>query len=183
MTTGKFCKCNQTIKESWGTEKRKAINYCLFCDLIIATKITVSQEMDSNNEVNEYKNSLNNSISRKNQSGFEISIKDLPILIQSAEVIGIAEAPLMMPGLEPSGTGKLLGLSNGDLYWLGDSGYFFIIGGNCVSSWGKSKFITNSKDFYFYLKTATEFAIEKEESIKWKKWFKKQYPNECNLKN
>ena len=179
----KFCKCNQTIKESWGTEERESINYCLFCDLISDTKITVSQEMDSDNEVKEYKNSQNKSIRRKNQSGFEISIEDLPFLIQSAEVIGIAEAPLMMPGLKPNGPGKLFGLPNGDLYWLGDSGYFLIIGGNNVSSWGKSKFDIKSKDFYFYLTTATEFSIEKQESIKWKKWFEKHYPNECNLKN
>ena len=179
----KFCKCNQTIKESWGTEERESINYCLFCDLISDTKITVSQEMDSDNEVKEYKNSQNKSIRRKKQSVFEISIEDLPFLIQSAEVIGTAEAPLMMPGLKPNGPGKLFGLPNGDLYWLGDSGYFLIIGGNNVSSWGKSKFDIKSKDFYFYLTTATEFSIEKQESIKWKKWFEKHYPNECNLKN
>lgn len=58
----KSCECNQTIKESWGTEEREGLNYCHFCDLISDSSITVSQVEDSDFEEYEYKHSLNKTI-------------------------------------------------------------------------------------------------------------------------
>lgn len=109
MTDGKFCDCNQTVKESWGTEERGGLNYCSFCWLLSDYKITgtVSQEVDPDFEEYEYKHSLNKTIRDGNvplYTTFEVPGKEV---IESLGMIsGVGNAMFTLTGTSARITNK-----------------------------------------------------------------------------
>lgn len=62
MANSARCKCNQSVRESWGTEERAGIYICLFCDLISDSQLVGSGDTYNESEVYEYKHSLNKTI-------------------------------------------------------------------------------------------------------------------------
>jgi hypothetical protein len=100
--------------------------------------------------------------------------------VMEAEVIGRANATLLIPGMQPYGPGKLFGSPNGELFWVGDGGYQFNIERN-LKKWGLSLLATNSKDLFITLTTGAEFAIDSEHANQWKEWLKKHYAFQSNL--
>jgi len=105
--------------------------------------------------------------------------KQLANKVIDAEIVSRANATIMIPGMQPYGPGKLFGSQNGELFWIGDSGYQFNIEKN-VKDWGNSKFTPNSKDLFITSSTANEFSISEEDFLQWKLWLEKHYSSKSN---
>ena len=132
---------------------------------IIGTIINRSEEKKMIKQQIEYSRSLDNQLANQ---------------VMDAEIVSRANATIMIPGMQPYGPGKLFGSPNGELFWIGDSGYQFNIEKN-VRDWGNSKFEPNSKDLFITLTTVNEFSISQEDSTQWKLWFGKHYSSKSNL--
>lgn len=105
--------------------------------------------------------------------------KQLANKIIEAEITSRANATIMIPGMQPYGPGKLFGSPNGELFWIGDSGYQLNIENN-VRDWGSSKFKPDSKDLYITLTTVNEFSISEDDSFRWIPWLERNYPGKAN---
>jgi len=102
---------------------------------------------------------------------------------QTAEVIGTAHAISLFETAEIKGNGKLFGLPNGYLFWLGDDGTSFDMG-STLKSWGKSNWTSKqeSKDIFFSLGAGiySDFRIPSSERDIWTPWFKKYHKDKEN---
>ena len=106
--------------------------------------------------------------------------KQLANQVMDAEIVSRANATMILAGMQPYGPGKLFGSPDGELFWIGDSGYQFNIENN-ISDWGTSKFKPTSTDLYITLTTMNEFSISKEDSFRWIPWLQKHYSGKANL--
>lgn len=102
---------------------------------------------------------------------------------ESAEVIGTATAMPLFESAEIKGNGKLFGLPQGHLFWLGEDGTSFDMGDQ-LKSWGKSNWTSqkDSRDLFFSLGSgmSSDFFIPSSERDIWVPWFTKYHENKEN---
>jgi hypothetical protein len=104
-------------------------------------------------------------------------------MTESAEVIGTATAMPLFETAEIKGNGKLFGLQQGHLFWLGEDGTSFEMGDQ-LKSWGKSNWNSqkDSKDLFFSLGSGiySDFYIPSSERDIWVPWFTKYHKDKDN---